>query len=121
MALIFVPVTFFGEQKETVRFEELSNYHQEIGELTDWMKHADIVWRIDSLHDQSFDMFWQLASKLQFDFQKHASSCILKVESITVPIKCGDYGDDVTREFQTGCRSLTESFAFILIFNFFKR
>lgn len=87
-------VCFFNNDENTksFRFEEMSNYYKEINRLTDLMETADIVIRIDSLDNQTFDTFWELANKVQFDFRKYASSCILKVENITVNTHRG-YGD----------------------------
>jgi hypothetical protein len=100
MAVFFAKVSLFNnENNESFRFEQLSDYYKEIHKLTDLMEAADIVVRIDSLDNQTFDTFWELATKMEYDLKKYASSCILKVKNIKVPT-LGEFGDgNVTRNF----------------------
>ena len=72
MALLFATVTFFNQKKEYVQFKEVTSYDSGIAKLTALMHDADIVVRVDYLSDQSFDKFWELAHKVQYNFEGQA-------------------------------------------------
>lgn len=91
-SFIFVKTHIF-EQEVDFRFELV--YEEDIDEKAE---DADILIKVDYLHDYTFSTFLKLCNKMEDDLNNYARLCVLKIESLDVHFYDED-GDTTQKTF----------------------